>query len=343
MVHAMFKKIFKLLNDETLYKQTLVRMFKNADIDDLYATYSHKARIDFIKDFMLLMEHYNGDIDAGDLISNAETLLKRAAKVGEMHRAGGTRPDYLFATVKTMARCHEEILLNSDLDRDEVLNFIVNVRKMLDAREIMLVKQWFRATVADVFTHNKELYTQLRQLHNRHKRMLNTLSYPAVITNTKGNVLEMNYAAQNYFAVWNEESKTEIMSLMDFHFATFYDYLKTYKGKGERYMEFTNGDKFISKLVRLNKNSYLITLEKPENKQRNARRNKAGKHSYAKLTYTEAIVSQCVQQGMSSKQIAEKLGLSEETIKTHRKNIRRKLGLVNSKAGLPVHPSAKKD
>ncbi len=92
---------------------------------------------------------------------------------------------------------------------------------------------------------------------------------------------------------------------------------------------FTNGDHFSSRLVKLNKDSYMITLEKPQSPDSEA--HKEQKNNLENLTRTETFVYQCINKGMTSTQIAETLGLSEDTIKTHRKSIRRKLGMVNRK------------
>ncbi len=55
---------------------------------------------------------------------------------------------------------------------------------------------------------------------------------------------------------------------------------------------------------------------------------------FMSLTPSEIQIANLVKQGKTSKQIAEILRLSRRTIDTHRDNIRRKLGLKNSKANL---------
>ena len=56
-----------------------------------------------------------------------------------------------------------------------------------------------------------------------------------------------------------------------------------------------------------------------------------------KLTHMETKVAQFIQSGHSSKDIAHSLNLSVETIQTHRKNIRRKLGLHGKSVSLYAH------
>ncbi|SOB60404.1 Regulatory protein LuxR [Pseudodesulfovibrio profundus] len=56
-----------------------------------------------------------------------------------------------------------------------------------------------------------------------------------------------------------------------------------------------------------------------------------------KLTHMETRVCQFIQAGHSSKDIANSLNLSIETVQTHRKNIRRKLGLHGKSVSLYAH------
>lgn len=56
-----------------------------------------------------------------------------------------------------------------------------------------------------------------------------------------------------------------------------------------------------------------------------------------KLTHMETKVAQFIQSGYSSKDIAHSLNLSVETVQTHRKNIRAKLGLRGKRTSLYAH------
>ena len=54
----------------------------------------------------------------------------------------------------------------------------------------------------------------------------------------------------------------------------------------------------------------------------------------AVLTQRELEVCRMIAKGFSSKQIADKLSISPQSVQTHRNHIRRKLGLLNKRMNL---------
>jgi DNA-binding NarL/FixJ family response regulator len=58
---------------------------------------------------------------------------------------------------------------------------------------------------------------------------------------------------------------------------------------------------------------------------------------FLSLTPTEIQIANFIKHGKNTKEIAEMLNLSSKTIETHRKSIRKKIGIKNIKGNLRTH------
>jgi DNA-binding NarL/FixJ family response regulator len=64
---------------------------------------------------------------------------------------------------------------------------------------------------------------------------------------------------------------------------------------------------------------------------------------FTELTSTELRIASLIKNGLTSEEIAAHLYISPSTVKTHRKNIRRKLNLSNTHQNLRIYLQSKLD
>ena len=304
-------------------------MFKNMNLQDLKATYNSEARLTQLQKNIQSIEYYNGNVDIRDLFEKQNQFFAGDLHLASLHRQGNTRLDYLLSTIKRHLRIYEEMIYASDLDPQLCMKFIINIRRISDVRESLIVQHVYKDLLDDINSQHNANIIKIRQLTSRVNRLLNVLEHPALIFDTKGNIQEVNDAAVEFFALWNREQQMDVLSLLDFHYASFKEFLASYDNTPVRQLGFTNGEQLTSKLIKLDRYSYMLIFMNM--KQREA------EPEYTELSSSEYSIFELVNKGMTSKQIADKLHLSEETVKTHRKQIRRKLGIVNQKISIANH------
>jgi len=66
-----------------------------------------------------------------------------------------------------------------------------------------------------------------------------------------------------------------------------------------------------------------------------------GKGIPALLSASEMKVAALIKNGLSTRQVAQQLNISEETVKTHRRNIRKKLNIQNSNISFATYLRSK--
>lgn len=147
----------------------------------------------------------------------------------------------------------------------------------------------------------------------------------------KRHLEEMNITMRNIIKVANEERETSQENTAQS--------IRRFIGPALRKVVAENGlsareayaQLFIEQLERL------LKSEQAAQGQIKAENRPVGEYKFGKLTITELKVCQLVQAGHTSKAIAELLNISMETVKTHRRSIRRKLNLRGSDSQLGTY------
>ncbi len=282
--------------------------------DDNYRAENMLAAVEVIK-------HYKGDVDYFDLLQNPG-IMKPLLDMAEKHISGGTRIDFLIGVTKTYNICYEHMLLESSIPRTEALNFIINYRKVFDAFELLSMRKWFMQITEKYHEEINNLSSDFRFAESQFRAILETFDYPAAVVCSTGKISMMNQPAYKYFALIDSLEK-QICNLLDYHYINFCDFVKSYGRDTDKYVRFMNGEQFLTRLMKLTPESYIFSMQPVQERDMV----KSLKEKLAGLTPSETVVCSYIIRGLSTKEISDELFISTDTVNTHRKNIRRKLGL----------------
>lgn len=297
-----------------IYHRGLTSGDRETYSDDIYRGENMLAAVEVLK-------HYKGDVDYFDLLQNTH-LIQPLIEMAERHINDGTRIDLLFGVTKTYNLCYEYMLLESNISKIEVLDFIINYRKVFDAFELVAMRKWFMKATGELHEEVRTLSDRVTETESQFKAIIETFDHPAAVVSTDGSITIMNHSAYRYFGV-SESIEKQLCNLLDYHYIDFCSLAKSYSKDSEKYVRFMNGEQFLTKLVRLTPVCYMFSMIPVH--ERDMVKNL--KEKLDGLTPSETVICSYIIRGLSTKEISDELFISIDTVNTHRKNIRKKLGL----------------
>ena len=177
--------------------------------------------------------------------------------------------------------------------------------------------QGYIATFTDI-TDRKKTEEKLRKAHDRLEYRVKERTRELEI---KTNSLEEINTAMKVLLKKREEDKTE---LEDNVLTNVKELVVPYFEKIKKTKLDDQQESFLSIIE-----SYLNEIISPFTRKMSLK--------YLNLTPAEIRIANLIRHGSSSKEIAELLNVSPRTVQTHRKNIRRKIGLGGKRANLRSH------
>ena len=283
-----------------------------------------------------MLDNYSHIKDYKDLVFNHKnftTLLVNHAKARYIQ---GTRPDVILASFKNVLNAIRELLAES-VEPREAVKTLCDMDKATDLFEVQFSGMVFSEQVR-IF-NEKFAFTEKKcdETETLLKNIIDSFGQIIFIVDALGNITECNGAAKKYFSLVHGLQYPKLLLLFDYDYTQFEQFLQTYITRGRREIRLLNGTIFhieIKELATGNKNaSYIILLEEAfENSGPRLLREPST--TFMKLSKTETQVCELIYNGMRNKEIGAFMGVSDDTVKNHRKNIRNKLKLNNKKINL---------
>lgn len=316
------EKIVAVLTDKSALNRAIAFYQKGMTSGDREIYSDDDYRAENMLAAVEVMKHYNGHVDYNDLLQNHQ-LMAPLLDMAERHINDGTRLDLLLGVTKNYNLCYEYMLHESEIETGEVLDFIMNYRKVFDAFELIAMKKWFMQTTENYYQSLNNLKLDIEFAETQFRAIVETFDYPVIVVDMDGRIKMLNREGYKYFAVMDSLDK-QLCSLLDYHFVNFHEFVKSYGRDTDKYVRFMNGEQFLTRLVKLSSSAYTFSMIPVHDKEmvKNLKEQLTG------LSPAETVVCSYIVRGLSTKEIADELFISIDTVNSHRKNIRRKLGLV---------------
>lgn len=292
-----------------------------------------------------IINKYGGDVDYLALMSEDKKLLDRLVALMEKHFSSGVRQEFLVAGINMLMSVFCDMTKNAPVSAEEKINTLENIRKISWAYAVIVAGGWSNLDHLRMNDIKKESTFLLEKERERFSNYINEKKAFVIFIESDGAIINLNTSASKHFGIDLNERKYNIMDILDYHFISFDNFLKIYKGEELKPVRLMNGEKFEISIAPLvmkaeDVSEYFVTLKTGARKSYTGRNEEAdyGSSDFkSKLSHMEAKVCDMIENGFLSKEIAENLNISIDTVKTHRKNIRKKLKLNKTGANMYIY------
>lgn len=292
-----------------------------------------------------IITKYDGHVDYLALMSEDKKLLESLVALMETHFSSGVRQEFLVAGINMLMSVFCDMTRNAHISNEDKIDTLENIRKISWAYVVVVAGDWSNLDNLRVNDIKKESTCLLKKERERFSNYINLKKAFVIFIENDGKIINLNTSAAKHFGIDLKERQYNIMDILDYHFISFDNFLKIYKGEELKPVRLMNGEKFEISIAPLvmdgeDVSEYFITLKTDTRKNFSGGNENADSLSSdfkSKLTYMEAKVCDMVENGFLSKEIAEHLNISVDTVKTHRKNIRKKLKLNKTGANMYIY------
>lgn len=301
--------------------------------------------------FCKILEHYKGEVNYVSLMFDDKSFFDGLIVGLGRHFDTGVKLEFIISSFNILIAAFSHMTSGSAMPYEEKIRMLMNLRKISGAYTVVAVSVWSEKNSKRnslVLNEEKDLLAYERE---RFTNYLNSRRSLVVFIDMSGHITRINRAAVKHFGIDFERGDYNIMDILDYHFISFDTFLKTYNSGELKPVRLMSGQRFdISVEPLLERDGvpveYCVTLKNLRRKTTGVMEDNSAEYllssSKFKLTHTESKICDMIEKGLSSKEIAENINISVDTVKTHRKNIRKKLELNKSGANMYIYLKNKK-
>lgn len=296
--------------------------------------------------FCNIIDHYEGDVDYAALMYDDKHLFDNMTVAVKRHFNAGVKFEFLISGLNILTSCFCEMTAKADMENESKISMLENLRKISNAYLVVTASAW---SAMDAERSRQIIKTKDDTLNSERERFMKYIDSRKsliVFIDDKGCLLRLNLSARRHFDINLGCLDYNIMDIFDYHFISFDMFINKYNNQELKPVRLMNGERFDIGVFPLifkegKVTEYVVTLKKAENRylcdtEVNQAQN-ANDGNSSKLTHTETNICMMIEDGLSSKEIAAHLNIAIDTVKTHRKNIRKKLRLQKTGTNMYIY------
>ncbi len=151
-------------------------------------------------------------LDFPSILKNYRDIAEFVLQTAKSHQSRGINAEMFFGCFKTLIHSVEDIILQMDLSDSHKLKGYIELRRIIDAMETIVISDWESQSHDENFTILAEKNRHLTLEKNKYENIFESTSDIVLVINEAGLILEMNSAARVHFGT--EAPEGEILDLM---------------------------------------------------------------------------------------------------------------------------------
>ncbi|MGD9807780.1 MAG: PAS domain S-box protein [Deferribacterales bacterium] len=138
-------------------------------------------------------------LDFASILKNSRNIADSVLMTAQRHKSRGISAEMFFGCFKTLIHSVEDIILGMDADDSTKLKGYIELRRIFDAMETIVINDWNSQDGSEYISVLAEKNRALTLDKNKYENIFEVTSDIAIVINAEGTVLELNKAATEQF------------------------------------------------------------------------------------------------------------------------------------------------